>query len=64
MTKSSGNCWFLCSTSLSRETLIKENFLVSQVLFAIRFYAVLTERIEASCAKENIDVFVSLVTLQ
>ena len=30
--------------SLSRETLIKENFLVSQVLFTIRFHAVLTER--------------------
>ena len=30
--------------SLSRETLIKENFLVGQVLFTIRFHAVLTER--------------------
>ena len=29
---------------LSRETVIKKNFLVSQVLFRIRFYTVLTER--------------------
>ena len=31
-------------TSLSRKTLIKENFLVSLVLLTLRFHAVLTEK--------------------